>query len=128
MGLIIGLVFMGVFAVIALPGLRLVVGPSSEGQAGSGHARLRPGYRKPKSASSDREPAQGRATQQHSLAEQEAAEIRLTPYLRKTAGSGQPEMERRQAADDERWRSLRFPGYLVYLRNSAVLPALESGW
>jgi hypothetical protein len=47
MGLIIGLVFIGVFAVDCLPWIAQRVGPSKQGQGGAGQAGLGAGHEAP---------------------------------------------------------------------------------
>ena len=77
MGLIAGLVFVGVFAVIALPLIGSALSPSRSARQAIGHAGLGDQAGEPETAPAQKtEPAQERGAQQHSLAEQKAAEIR----------------------------------------------------
>ena len=102
MGLIIGLVFVGVFAVVAMPWIASSCWSRQEGQGGADQAGVGTGYRSAGAARPGRESSQGRSDQQHSLAEQEAAAVRTDALPAQGAGPGQPELERGQAADDER--------------------------
>ena len=53
-------------------------------------------------------------------------QFELTPYLRKTAGSGQSELERRQAACHERGRLCRSGLSWSTCASEPLLPALRS--